>query len=390
MSNCRGCDEKPGSIKIQSSNLMKKMFQDVTGLEGKKIYYKNIFNNKFAFLVESTWCLCKSCQLDLKTCYNFRKQCIEIYSLHEDALNPLEKVFVGSINEIFKQSPQHKGDESFEALVFPSDGEHDVEKESFSNPDNEQSKDCSASRYDEPVSCVEEGRIKANRFQCTDCPKSYSKNSAFLNHQLSHQDKRDFICNRPHCKSAFNVISRLNRHLRTVHDASEEEIDSYRQTKRKHSLDKSRKSRSGTEKTQMQCEICLKVLSNFQNLEEHMMLIHLNNAPYRCENKACGKRFAHFRLLKQHQKKHDGIFDFKCEYCSKEFVQKKVLNQHLKKSHQITQKEIEAKDRANSSCEECKKTFKSYQQFTEHNTLEHGKGDMFICDICAKSIFNIN
>lgn len=269
---------------------------------------------------------------------------------------------------------------------------YDEQSVDLSILDDEQSVDLST-LDDEHIDNAEEewsGNTRNNRFPCSDCSKSFSKNSAYLTHQLSHLNHRNFVCHRSQCTSAFNVISRLVRHLRTVHKATEEEIRSFRETNRKAppiKIKAASVSRRGTDETRVQCKVCMKVLANVNYLKEHMMLQHLNNAPYKCEYETCCKKFANWSLLQQHQKKHEGIYDFRCEYCGKGFVQRKTLNQHLKHSHQLSKEKIDAIQKANSTCDECEKTFKTCQQLTEHKALEHGKGDKLICDICAKGNF---
>lgn len=223
-----------------------------------------------------------------------------------------------------------------------------------------------------------------NRFKCTNCPKSFAKNSALRNHQMTHSNQRDFECSRPGCKSAFNVLCRLIRHLRNVHQADEDEIKTVRKVNVRLTPEKPKASPVLSESATVQCDVCLKVLSNVKYLKEHMMLQHLNNAPHSCDHKGCKKKFTNWSLLEKHKKKHEGIFDFKCKYCGKEYVQRKVLHQHLRQSHQIAKEEIDKMVRENTFCSKCNLAFKTTQQFSEHQALEHGTGDKFICDMCAK------
>lgn len=231
-----------------------------------------------------------------------------------------------------------------------------------------------------------------SRFKCKSCAKTFAKRSALTTHELSHLNLRNHTCPRKGCNSAFNVLYRLLRHMRNVHNADENEIDVVKETSREKlpvkTPEKDSKLKLKSEKTSVQCEVCLKVLSNVKYLKEHMSLQHLNDAPYVCEEKGCGKKFTDWSLLEKHQKKHEGKFEYNCTYCEKGFVQRKVLNQHLKKSHQISQEEIDEIQRTSGTCNICDCVFKSSQKLSEHRTFTHGIGDKFQCDSCGKIFFS--
>jgi KRAB domain-containing zinc finger protein len=231
------------------------------------------------------------------------------------------------------------------------------------------------------------------RFNCPTCLKSFSKQSALSTHELSHLNLRNFECTRSGCKSAFNVLSRLIRHMRNVHSAEEDEIEIVKETSRKKNLplklpSKEIQSKQTKEKTRVQCSICKKELSNVKYLKEHLTLQHFDNAPYVCDKKGCGKKFVDHSLYEKHAKKHDGNFEYKCKYCTKGFVQRKTLNQHLRKSHQITQDEIEQIQKLSEKCAECGLIFKTSQKLSEHRAFSHNLGSKYVCDFCGKIFFS--
>lgn len=226
-----------------------------------------------------------------------------------------------------------------------------------------------------------------NRFPCPECPKKFAKRSDLNTHQLSHSNQRSFKCPRKDCNSAFNVLSRLTRHLRKVHQAFPSEIDPILKASKIERLKKASSDSCPTvDVTPVQCDICFRDYSCVKYLKEHRILQHYSDdAPFACAQAGCNKKFTDWSLLEKHQRAHEGIFDYKCQYCGRGYVQRKVLNQHLKKSHQISQEKIDAMQRTDSFCKDCNVKYKTPRQFSEHIALEHGNGEkLFVCDKCAK------
>lgn len=223
---------------------------------------------------------------------------------------------------------------------------------------------------------------QTRRFPCPECDKTFCRRSAYKTHQASHRNLRSFICPRESCGSAFNVLPRLVRHMRNVHrdDLEESEISELKVSAPKRPA----KAKSTNAPSRVQCKVCLKVLSNVKYLKEHMTLQHLKNAPHTCKVKGCGKKFTNWSLMVKHKKQHEGTFDFRCQYCSKGYTQRKILNQHLRNSHQISKAEIDAMTQSDCVCCDCNQTFGTPQKLSDHRALEHGSGEMFICDMCAK------
>lgn len=280
--------------------------------------------------------------------------------------------------ETLMESDDERNWEQFETIANDDDDnpdEDDAEKFSIDKKEEEEFND---SRYE---------RREKNLFNCKLCSKSFLKRSTLKIHEASHENRRDFTCTRDECSSAFNILPRLIRHLRNVHSADEDEIVAVRNDKQKELPAKEPKpapSSRASDQTRVQCEVCSKVVASVKYLREHMTLQHLGDAPYRCDKRGCGKKFIDWSLMQKHRRKHEGKFDFKCEYCGKGYVQRKTLNQHLRGSHQISKEEIEAMNKTNNICIECDKTFNTTEKLYEHRALQHGTGEKYICDMCAK------
>lgn len=327
-----------------------------------------------SFLVLSNYTLCKSCQQELKSCYNFRKRCHEIYSLYEEVhedenvfANPLE---IESINIEIDQSIKTEN----EPLLQEIEKEEPDYEEYFNPPESDDNDD------DESYN-PENDEDEAEAFECTQCPKTFKKRNHLVSHQASHENLRLYQCNRSGCNSAFNVAARLIRHLRNVHQAEDEEVAEAKDLTRDLKPQKIHKVKEKVPPGKVQCEICNKILSNTRYLKEHMTLQHLKTTKYVCKELGCKKRFKILSLLEKHMRKHSGLVDFVCKFCGKGYVQRKVFNQHLRKSHQISQEEIdqlrwsvdgcEVRD---NKCKDCNEEFKSPHKLFDHRALMHGDG----------------
>lgn len=319
--NCVGCDESPGCILMQSSILVSKMFQEVTGLNGifpNLFVYKNVtLKIVFYFLVTPSYKLCKSCQTELRSCYNFRKRCHEIFTLynHKDTepdpkqnylIEETELLQEDFVNQYPIETVKCESEITFNSVdeTFVSEEEliDDTIEESLEqdyNPDSSD-EDINPSSIQEPNETIRE------QFQCSECEKTFTKRSHLTAHKSSHENLRQFKCAKESCNSAFNVAARLIRHLRNVHQADEEEIADVREQSKALKEKKPKATNDKVPKGKVQCEICKKVLSNARYLKEHMTLQHLKNSKYVCKEPGCRKRFKIWSLLERHIKKHRG------------------------------------------------------------------------------------
>ena len=57
---------------------------------------------------------------------------------------------------------------------------------------------------------------KSSSLRCSTCQKSFLSKSKFKQHALVHTGQRPYACTV--CHQAFNVVSNLRRHVKTIHD----------------------------------------------------------------------------------------------------------------------------------------------------------------------------
>ena len=74
------------------------------------------------------------------------------------------------------------------------------------------------------------------------------------------------------------------------------------------------------------CEECGKTLRDKQVLKNHMINIHTEEMPFKCDK--CDKCFKQAGNMKQHQLLHSNVKNFTCNACEKKFKHKGDLKRH--------------------------------------------------------------
>lgn len=179
----------------------------------------------YIFLAISSFSICKSCQTELRSSYNFRKRCREIFSLyHNEKTQSFESKTVNEqvpdpSQEDLEEYPIEtvKCEQSIDSIDESYLSEEEIQTIENFNPTE-------SSEEDQSLLPEVQNEEILEKFQCIECEKVFSKKSHLVSHQSSHENLRQFKCFREGCNSSFNVASRLIRHLRNVHQADEDEI----------------------------------------------------------------------------------------------------------------------------------------------------------------------
>jgi len=191
------------------------------------------------------------------------------------------------------------------------------------------------------------------RYQCTVCEKNFFRNSHLKTHMLSHQNKRDHICNFNNgvCQKSFLTKQKLTRHLKTH-----------------------------TDHHPYQCTECGEKFRKLNTLKTHQFTHRSdgNQAKYFCN---CGLVFDTKNSLRQHKRKiHDPKKTYQCDIngCQQNFVNYKDYRLHGKTEH------------LNLECNICNKIFKTQQNIKKHKLLHSTDRPLFKCSDCEKSFTKKN
>lgn len=133
------------------------------------------------------------------------------------------------------------------------------------------------------------------QWQCTQCNKPYTTNSALIKHQRYYcnlYQKKSFACK--YCDKVYMSLGALKMHIRT------------------HTLP-------------CECMICGKAFSRPWLLQGHIRT-HTGEKPYKCSS--CSRAFADRSNLRAHLQTHSDVKKYKCEHCTKTFSRMSLLLKH--------------------------------------------------------------
>ncbi|KAK2720958.1 hypothetical protein QYM36_004744 [Artemia franciscana] len=118
------------------------------------------------------------------------------------------------------------------------------------------------------------------------------------------------------------------------------------------------------------CDYCGKMFTRQHSKNSHEKT-HMKEKSHGCQ--ICGKRFVKASNLKVHLQVHGERKTFKCSQCSAAFSQKENLDIHIRIHTGL----------GLHSCDKCGKTFTRFVDLKRHNS-KHESSRPFLCDFCGK------
>ncbi|XP_055692913.1 zinc finger protein 595-like [Lutzomyia longipalpis] len=114
------------------------------------------------------------------------------------------------------------------------------------------------------------------------------------------------------------------------------------------------------------CEFCGKFFANFSRLDQHQTC-HMDTKRYKCQFKGCNESFKWLSSYQRHKETHaeqkKEHLKFKCEMCMKSFLYLSNLRRHIANSHDTG---------VRYTCEFCSKEFRKKQKLLTHMKIHDG------------------
>uniref|UniRef100_A0A1B0CV51 C2H2-type domain-containing protein n=2 Tax=Lutzomyia longipalpis TaxID=7200 RepID=A0A1B0CV51_LUTLO len=114
------------------------------------------------------------------------------------------------------------------------------------------------------------------------------------------------------------------------------------------------------------CEFCGKFFANFSRLDQHQTC-HMDTKRYKCQFNGCNESFKWLSSYQRHKETHaeqkKEHLKFKCEMCMKSFLYLSNLRRHIANSHDTG---------VRYTCEFCSKEFRKKQKLLTHMKIHDG------------------
>lgn len=221
------------------------------------------------------------------------------------------------------------------------------------------------------------------KYKCSfdGCDLEFRRKDRLDSHEYTHSKVKKFICFEENCGKEYITNSHLQRHKRTAHPASTDNIVycSYDSCGAYFDSDAKMKVHChnvhSTKARQFECDICNAKFRRKSKLKQHMFE-HTGHYRYACDK--CGKGFLQLGHFRRHEKVHQSR---KCELCDAIFDKWSLLMAHMQKDHSTTQ----------YKCTVCNKEFHSKRCLRNHRQTHTNRDDrnVYSCSFenCTKFFF---
>ncbi|CAH2982937.1 unnamed protein product [Chilo suppressalis] len=300
-------------------------------------------------------CICKLCEQELATAYQFILKCEATDKSLRSTINVCANL-KPDLNNDCETKLEIKAEEPNSDCDFPcnyeSNDDLDIPLAAFYKNIKAEANNSNSAVVNKNKSHTKKVK-KRQRYKepvptnCSICDRKCQNPSTLVAHMRSHTDEKPYQC--VSCNKCYKDPGSLKRH-----------------TERNHLKQRERK---------FICETCGKGFYSKTDYVTHMRS-HTGETPYTCSE--CPSRFTQLSSLIRHRTKHSGEKSQVCPTCSKRFSTKDQLNTHLK-VHTDIKKQF--------PCSICNVLFKYKNNLNKHMKM-HTNPSRFVCNYCGR-MFNL-
>lgn len=299
--------------------------------------------------------ICAICAFELDTSYNLHTKCLDTEMKLQDCLVRYHLTHIDDLRII----PTREGINTKNAIEWAKAGMGDACTDLANSIEVKLEDVCGRLEWETEFDNV------SREGDCEVCGITLHSKSELMRHARSCCTKNRYKCSR--CSKSFSRQSSFRSHELLAH-----------KQKIKKKADVTHELRS---KFEEKCNICEKEFKTQISYKKHMK----DHEEHQCEE--CGKVFRDNNTFKAHLKTHSKAVDFLCNICGMSFNLKMKLKSHMRKHS----------DEKPFKCKDCSAKFKHVSSLRVHRRTHAGDcnheeslGEIFSCGICHQHFYDRN
>uniref|UniRef100_A0A1B6MBS7 C2H2-type domain-containing protein n=1 Tax=Graphocephala atropunctata TaxID=36148 RepID=A0A1B6MBS7_9HEMI len=172
----------------------------------------------------------------------------------------------------------------------------------------------------------DENIVKLEQLHCMECDIQFKSREELKEHLQSRHSLHQHLGICDMCDKMFSCIQSLQEHCRRDHNGAGCFMCTTCNKRFMTKLSFNRHLNTHKGKKEAVCDLCGKAFSRADYLQTHYS-IHLGKRNYACSQ--CPRKFVRSIHLRAHEKIHSGVKDHVCKVCNKAFVRSDKLREHM-------------------------------------------------------------